>query len=508
MKNHILVDASEVQGEIDRNIYGHFVENMARCVYGGILRNERPGHVRGPWEVREEVVEMTRSIRPPVIRWPGGLYADGYIWRDGIGPYEARPLKRNRYWSRYGPFTRVLDPNWFGTHEFMEFVGRVRAEPYVNVNLGTGSALEAARWVEYMNGSDKTLEGRRRASNGRKTPWRVKYWGIGNEIYGFWALGHTGPGEYARRYLEFKRAMEKKDGDLCYVGVGADPYLSKKWNRRFLEQAGDEVDLLSIHIYLPGMERLAGVEVTRLLRGSSGMYRAIVAAPLEIERRLVDISGELKEVMGEKAPPIALDEWNLWWAPQQLLLPRWKLRDALFVSGVLHVLHRLSDFVKMANIAQLVNVLGVLAAGGDRVHRTAIYYPFFLYGSLAGPLRLKTRIKCGGFDSPKVGGIPAMSRVPYLDCSGTLSADGDALVLFVINRHVSDAIRAQVETKEFLPAPNVTAHELSGPSPGAMNSYGDDEVVSIRKERVAAADLLEGYSFPAHSVTALVFQRS
>lgn len=508
MKTRINVSASRPEGEINPMIYGHFIENMARCIYGGLLRNEKPGRASGPWRLRADLVDYIKELRPPVIRWPGGLYADGYFWRDGTGPRDARPLVRNRYWSRYGPFTRVLDPNWFGSDEYMELVNELGAEPYVNVNFGTGTAAEAARWVEYMNGDGSTVEGRRRASYGHEEPWDVKYWGIGNEMYGFWTLGHCGARDYARRYLEYKNAMSEVDPTLRYVAVGADRFFNKKWNSEVLAEAGGDIDLLSIHVYLPGLERTLDVAATRLRRGESGLYRALVAAPLEFEKRLWAAERDIRSVMGpDGGVGVALDEWNLWWKPSQLLVPRWTLRDALYVCGMFHCMHRTSDFVKMGNIAQLVNVLGVLSASGDRVYRSTMFYAFELYRGLAGHLRLTTEVECGRFDSPRLGGIPAMDGVPLLDCSATMGSEKDRLTLFVINRHMTDDITADIAIGGFDPKRQVEIHCLNGPGAGASNWYGRDEVVGISTSELDAGDVMPAYSFPAHSATALVFRK-
>ena len=507
MRAGIEIDAARIESEIEPMIYGHFIENMARCIYGGLLRNERPGFIRGPWKLREDLLAMVKEIKPPVIRWPGGLFADGYHWRDGVGPPGARPLKRNRYWSRYGPFTRVLDPNVFGSDEFIELVNALGAVPYVNVNLGTGSAREAARWVEYMNGAADTLEGRRRAEYGRSEPVGVRLWGIGNEMYGIWSLGHCGPLEYARRYAEFREAMEAVDPDLRYVAVGADKYFNKTWNREVLSEIGDRVDYLSIHIYLPGPERMAGVLAARLRNGSAGLYHGIVAAPLEVERRLNLVKKDIDAAMGpDSSVEVTLDEWNLWWKLSQLLVPRFTLRDALFVCGTFHALHRTSHFLKMANIAQMVNVLGLLCARGERVYRSTIYYPFLMYTGLAGPKRLGTKVKCETFSTTRVGGIPSMRDVPVLDCTATMSEDGMTLTLFVINRHMTDDVPVELHFDGFSPGGQVDVHCLNGPGANSVNSYGRDEVVGIKREMFDAGDILPLYTFPAHSVTALVLK--
>ena len=508
MNSSIKVNAAQVECEISPMIYGHFIENMGRCIYGGILQNERPGRIGGPWRRRDDLLEAVKELKPPVIRWPGGLYADGYDWRDGVGPREARPLRRNRYWSRFGPFTRVLDPHWFGTHEYMDFVRELETEPYINVNFGTGTAPEAARWVEYVNGPADTLEGSRRADYGEPEPWGVRYWGIGNEMYAIWTLGHSGPRDYARRFLEYRQAMESVDQGLSFVAVGADTAFSETWNREVLSVAGDKIDLLSIHVYLPGPEHQAGFTAYRLRHGSTGLYAPIVAASVEIETRLRDAWKDVEAVMGPDSDVvIALDEWNLWWRLSQLIVPKYTLRDALFICGTFHALHRTSEFVKMANIAQLVNILGVLSARGPRFYRSPLYYAFQMYATLAGPLRIATSTQCDSFACPRLGGIREMSDVPVLDCSATVSADGDILTLFMINRNASDAVEVDIEIEGFDPNGDVEVHCLDGPSAEAFNWYGRDEVVRIDKSVMDAGNVLPRYRLPAHSATALVMKK-
>jgi alpha-N-arabinofuranosidase len=509
MRASVEVDARTVESEIDERVYGHFIENMARCIYGGLLRNERPGDPRGPWRLNEEVVRMAKALRPSVLRWPGGNYAEGYHWRDGIGPVAARPLNRNRYWSHFGPPTRVLDPHAFGTDEFLALVETLEAEPYVNVNVGTGSPDEAAHWVEYMNGPSDTIGGSLRASYGREQPYGVRLWGIGNEMYGPWTLGHRGPREYAARYLEYRGAMGAVDGNLRCVAVGAEPFYGEAWNREVLEVAGDRIDMLSIHIYLPSLETAPLVAVQRRLGGPAGMYGAIVASPIECERKLACAARDIETVMGAGSGiGVALDEWNLWWKPSQVLVPRWTLRDALFACGMFHVFHRNSSYLKMANASMLINVMGLIRVSGPRVFRTAMYYPFLMYARLAGSRSVVARVACGTFDSRRLGRIPPIDGVPIIDCSATLSSDGSEIVVFVLNRHMTEDIDVDLELLGFEPVGEVEVHCLNGPDALSENSIEDDEVVSVRENRVDTGDILPRYKFPAHSATAFVFKRS
>jgi alpha-N-arabinofuranosidase len=235
------------------------------------------------------------------------------------------------------------------------------------------------------------------------------------------------------------------------------------------------------------------------------MYGSIVAAPLECERLIAGAARDIEAVMGaDSGVGIAVDEWNLWWKPSQVLFPRWTMRDALFACGMFHVFHRNSRYVRMANVSMLINVMGLIRVSGARAFRTALYYPFLMYSRLAGSLKLEARVDCGSFDTRRLGRIPPMRDVPVLDCSATMRPDGSSVTIFVINRHMTEDIEAELSIEGFEPGGEAEVHCLNGPDALSENSHDSDEVVCIRETRSDSGDVLPRYVFPAHSATALV----
>lgn len=426
MRAKVLLKAGEAQQTISPLLYGHFIENLGKCIYGGLLRRLGAG-----WEVNPAVKEALTALHPTVIRWPGGLFADGYHWRDGIGPPHLRPTRPNRYWRRFGPLMGPRDPNVFGTDEFIALCREVGAEPLINVNLATGTPGEAADWVRYCTG-------------------RVRWWGVGNEQYGFWALGHCSPAAYARRYLEFREEMLDADPGILTMVVGTDGSFMPEWNRIVLDIIGDKADLLSFHAYVPGFEHFLSY-LRRERRDPDGVYYAMVGAGAEVERRISWTEDTLRASLGPHSHiRLALDEWNLWWKPTQTYRAVFTMREALAVAGILNTLHRNAHIVEMANIAQLVNVLGLILVVGDEVKLNSIYHPFLLFAQEAGRFLVPLEVESDSYCTPPLGLIPALDKVPYLDVSATLSLGKDRVAAFLVNRHLTEEIVVDVKVSEFL----------------------------------------------------------
>jgi hypothetical protein len=236
----IEVDPAREIGAIDRKIFGHFIEHLGRCIYGGVFEPGSPlADERG---FRADVLEAMRRLGVPNLRWPGGNFASSYYWEDGIGPVAQRPARFDLAW-------RTLEPNTFGTDEFMAYCRELGAEPYVCVNSSSGTLQEAAHWVEYCNLDVQkypSYHARRRAENGHAAPYGVKYWGIGNEVYGAWQVGFSGAEEYARKCREYAHFMRAVDPHVKLVAVGAD---IPEWDEAVLRYAGDTINYISNHQY-------------------------------------------------------------------------------------------------------------------------------------------------------------------------------------------------------------------------------------------------------------------
>jgi len=238
--------------DLPRTQYGHFIEHLGSCIKGGVwAEGESDDMFLGG--ARRELVEAIKSLNPALIRYPGGCFADGYHWKDGIGPRGERPIRKNRAWAKLGPRIGPQEDNHFGTDEFLNLCEAVGAAPQLTANVGSGAAQEAADWVEYCNGPADSKWGSERARNGHPAPYNVKYWYIGNEIFGNYEIGHEQPLEYVNTFKEYARAMRKVSPDLKLIACGNlfRGKMGKDINRIVLTGAGDMIDYLSIHQYVP-----------------------------------------------------------------------------------------------------------------------------------------------------------------------------------------------------------------------------------------------------------------
>ena len=413
-------------GAVDNYIFGHFIENLGRCFYGGIWDPKAPVEkIAGG--IRKDVADLVRAVNPPLIRYPGGLYADAYHWQNGIGPRELRPVIENPYWSFMGERFAPPDTNQFGTDEFMAFLSYTGGEAYIQVNYSTGTTEEAAAWVEYVNGASTTYWGSKRAEYGHPEPYGVKIWGIGNEIWGFWAYGHTDPVSYAERYLEFAKAMKAVDPNLKFTAAG----YTSDWNVPFLEVAGEEVDYLTVHAYVPGP--------VAFVPPGEDYYRAMVAAPLYLRQMVEDAYSDIVSVLGENTETkVSFDEWNVGWRANDVEIGReFTMREALFSAGVLIEFMRLSAEGKlgMANYAQLVNALGLIYTEKNYAFVTPPYYAFLLTRELRDVELLESHISSPVFSSRAFADLPPQEDVPYVDAVA-VKKDEKTLFVFFINRHI------------------------------------------------------------------------
>ncbi|MGQ9478799.1 MAG: alpha-N-arabinofuranosidase [Thermoproteota archaeon] len=464
-------------GEVDPKIYGHFIEHLGRCIYGGVWvgENSQIPNLRG---FRLDVLEAVKAIAPPVIRWPGGCFADGYHWKDGIGPRDKRLKRTNPAWGG-------IETNQFGTDEFIDFCREVGAEPFIVVNVGSGTPQEAAEWVEYCNGNANTTYGRLRSENGH-SPYNVKYWGLGNELYGEWEIGHMDAAQYAQAVVNFARAMKSVDPSIKLVAVGqfGTSGESASWNRKVLEFAGEYIDYLSLHTYC--------------WKPPKDAYYTIVNYPLNVERDLKGIVRQIDSIMKDKGKKIeiSLDEWGVWYADAtSQLMQDVRLCDGLLAAGMFHVFHRLSKDVTIATFAQLVNVLPAIVTN-DRgaMYLTPIYLAFKLYRNNTGKIVLSTS-------------VTGTSNY-YLDVLATMNEDASHLYLAVINKYQTNTVNASISLEDFDPKQVCKAYQLNGPSWDSKNDFKSPNTVKITSSYVTL-NITEGsftYAFEPHSVTIIVLE--
>ncbi|WP_334184881.1 alpha-N-arabinofuranosidase [Novosphingobium sp.] len=424
--SEVTVSASANGPTIDPNIYGHFVEHLGRGVYEGIWvgPDSTIPNVRG---IRSDVVAALRRIKVPVIRWPGGCFADGYHWRDGIGPAEKRPGGINAAWDK-SPET-----NAFGTHEFMDFLDQIGAKPFVSVNLGSGSVQEADDWLRYMTAPQDSAPGKERAANGRAAPWEVPFIGVGNESWG--CGGNMTADTYTaafRHYAAFLRTYSGERAKLIAVGADTDDF---GWTDRVMAGAmkwrpqptplaltTDRPLLwgLSLHFYtFAGNDWHA--KGRNVAFDENGWAAALARADLtdELIRRHSEIMDRYDP---EKRVALAVDEWGAWFqsekdAPSQLYLES-TLRDALIAAKSLNIFNRHADRVRMANLAQMVNVIQslVLTRGAEMVV-TPTYHVFDMYKVHQGAQALPATVRTPDY-------VQGAVRLPAIDVSASRDSAG------------------------------------------------------------------------------------
>ncbi|MFX1293880.1 MAG: alpha-N-arabinofuranosidase [Promethearchaeota archaeon] len=495
----IKIDARIIEAEIDPLIYGSFIEVLAKCIYGGIWDEYNKNVTLIHGGLRQDVIEEVRALEVTIIRWPGGCFSDVYHWENGIGTNEQRKKEKNKHWHWYGPKIGPKHDNHFGSDEFMLFLKEVGAEPYININYGSGTPAEAAQWVEYMNGDESTEFGAFRAQNGHPEPYNVKYWGIGNEIFGTWEEGHSTPENYARRYLEFARVMRAVDPTIKLIAVGADFDFSH-WNRPVLEIAGDEIDYLSHHVYIPG-------KAVATISNTKKDFYTIIAGAFEMERRIQWVENSITEVIGDKKKiPIAFDEWNAMWNVRQHYQGYYTLRDGIFAASVFEVIHRHADAIKIANFAQLVNVIPMIVTSETDVYHNPIYLAFQLFSTHAEQNLVSFSVTCDSCPIPTYGNIK-YTEVPYLGCSITTNKAKDRLVIIGINRHHAHDLPTMISLSNFEPELTAQIFELNGKTHSAYNSFDKKDEVKITKKEFSPVGNQFTYTFPAHSVTTLILHK-
>ncbi len=381
--NEVTLDVKLAKTKIDRNIYGHFAEHLGRCIYEGFWVGEDSSipHVNG---IRQDVVAALRKIKVPVLRWPGGCFADEYHWMDGIGPRDKRPTMLNTHWGG------VVEDNSFGTHEFMELCAQLGCEPYVCGNVGSGTVQEMSQWVEYMNFDGVSPMANLRRQNGRAEPWGITYFGVGNEN---WGCGGRMTAEFYsdqyRRYALYARNYG--DHKLYRIACGArnDDY---HWTEVMMAQAGDArllnapyMDGLALHYYTSVRRLPDGNRVGSATQFDEAEWIEIIAKGLVMDELVRKHSTIMDKYDPDKKVAMIVDEWGTWYAVEPGTHPRFlyqqnTMRDALVAATTFDIFNKHADRVRMANIAQTVNVLqAMILTDKEKMILTPSYHVFDMY---------------------------------------------------------------------------------------------------------------------------------
>jgi alpha-N-arabinofuranosidase len=480
----IKIDTDRTISTIDPKLYGNFVEHLGRCVDGGVF--QEGSKLSDADGYRKDVIEAVKGLKVGLLRWPGGNFSSNYHWKDGIGPRDGRTPRLEMAWGR-------VENNRFGTHEFLKYAEMLGTEPYVCANLGTGTWEEAQQWVEYCNSSEDTSMTRLRRQNGRQQPFKVTYWGLGNEMDGPWQMGHRSAEDYGKFALEAAKLMKWTDPNIKLIAAGSSNFGPDAdwtgWNRTVLDYLKNHADYLSLHLYV----------------GNAGNdFGEFMASSLELDDRIKTAEGTIRAALSGLPPSrriyIAWDEWNVWYRARngaaergrRALEERYNLEDALVVATFLNSFLNHSHIVKIANLAQLVNVIAPIFTSDDGLFLQTIYHPLRLFANNSKGTALELFVDSPKYPSRRFG------DVPYLDASAAY--DNGTLVLNVVNRHRGQAIDAEIEAedKEFSGPAAIT--EVNGPDIKAENDFGSVKVQPVERTAAAAGKKL-ALRFAQHSYT-------
>lgn len=430
-----LVDSKKKKAQIDKNIYGHFSEHLGRCIYEGLYVGEDSAipNIDG---MRTDVVEALKAMKLPVLRWPGGCFADEYHWKDGIGPNVNRKKMINTHWGG------VVEDNSFGTHEFMQLCKMLDCEPYINGNVGSGTVQEMSEWVEYMTFNGLSPMAQLREENGQKEPWAVKYFGVGNENWG--CGGNMRPEYYADLYRRFVTYVRNYGDNKIFriaCGPNSDDY---KWMDVLMANATRFMDGITLHYYTVMNEWESKGSAT--VMNEHDFYKTLKKT-FKMEELITKHSQIMDRYDPEKRVALMVDEWGTWFDVEPgtnpgFLYQQNTMRDALIAGINLNIFNKHADRVRMANIAQLVNVLqAVILTEGEKMILTPTYHVFEMYSAHQENTLLESFITAG---KTGVEGIEVVDLVE----SASINNDGD-IVMTLCNLDIKEAKEIEADLNGF-----------------------------------------------------------
>ena len=505
----LIINTREKKHTINRNIYGHFSEHLGRCIYGGLYVGEDSDipNVNG---MRSDAVAALRRINAPVLRWPGGCFADEYHWMDGVGPKASRKRMVNTHWGG------VTEDNSFGTHEFMELCRQIGCEPYVNGNLGSGTVREMSEWVEYITCDGVSPMSELRKQNGREEPWKLKYFAVGNENWG--CGGNMRPEFYADQYRRYQTYLRRYGDNALYkIACGANSF-DYDWTDKVMGIAAKFMDAISVHYYTVPLEWKSKGSATDF---GEDMYYLTLEKGLRMDELLRGHIAIMDRHDPERAVGLIVDEWGAWYDVEPgtnpgFLYQQNTMRDAVLAAVTLDIFNAFADRVVMANIAQTVNVLqSVILTEGAKTILTPTYHVFDLYkdhqdADALGFWLENDEVGAGGANTPRLsasvstkGGAVAIAVTNLSACeSVTIDCELRGLAE-TVRRNGGDAAGGGTAAGNACAFAGVTGKVVTG----AINAHNDfdcpDNVIIKELEGVEADGARLRFTLPACSVASL-----
>ncbi|MDQ0728158.1 alpha-N-arabinofuranosidase [Microbacterium sp. W4I20] len=495
----LAIDPHFTVGEVNRRLFGSFVEHLGRCVYGGIYE---PGHPTSDADgFRGDVVELVKELGVSTIRYPGGNFISGYRWEDGIGPREERPRRLDLAWHS-------TETNEIGLDEFAAWAEGVGSELMYAVNLGTRGIESALDVLEYANIPSGTFWSEKRIANGKKEPYGIRMWCLGNEMDGPWQLGYATAHEYGRLAVKTARAMRMIDPDLELVACGSSSASMPtfgEWERTVLEETYDEVDFISCHAYYEPKD---------------GDYASFLASAVDMDRFIEVVVATADHVKAlrrsDKTLNISFDEWNVWYQSRfndvekitdasdwpvapRLLEDSYSVVDAVVFGNLLISLIRHADRVTAASLAQLVNVIApIMTEPGGISWRQTTFFPFALTSQLARGTALEVRLEAPTYASDAYG------DVSLVDAVATHDEETGETAVFLVNRSLTDAVTVQIDVSRLGDVQVTSAQSLHDDDIHARNTLDDPERVGLQENTSARVeDGMISITLPAVSWTAV-----
>ncbi len=491
--HHLYVYPDQKMSKIEKEVYGNFSEHLGRCIYEGVYVGE-DSEIPNVNGMRTDVVEALKEMKLPVLRWPGGCFADEYHWKDGIGPKETRKRMVNTHWGG------VVEDNSFGTHEFFELCRQIGCEPYVNGNVGSGSVQEMNEWVEYMTFDGVSPQAVEREKNGHKDPWKLKYFCVGNENWG--CGGNMTPEFYADNYRRYQTYCRNYGSNKLFkiaCGANADDY---NWTDVVMGKAARYMDGISLHYYTVPYNWKERGQATEF--DEECWYETLNKA-YRMEEILTKHEAMMDKHDPEKRIALVVDEWGTWFDVEPgtnpgFLYQQSTMRDALVAGLTLNIFNKHADRVRMANIAQLANVLqAVVLTEGAKMIKTPTYYVFQMFAGHQGATLLQSSM-----DRNEIG---CEGRKVYDVTESASVAEDGTITVTLNNLSMTDANAVAVELAGYGIA-SVKGQVLAA-SPKAFNDFDEEEQVTVKdytdftlENGVLTANL------PAASVVALTITKA
>ncbi len=483
--NRITINTRNRKATINKNIYGHFSEHLGRCIYQGLYVGEdsKIPNVNG---MRTDVVEALKHIKAPVLRWPGGCFADEYHWKDGIGEKGARKRMINTHWGG------VVEDNSFGTHEFMELCRQIGCEPYVNGNLGSGTVQEMSEWVEYMTFDGVSPMAALRAQNGREQPWSLRYFAVGNENWG--CGGNMRPEYYADEYRRYQTYVRNYGENRIYKIACGPSDADYRWTEQLMLNAGRYMDALSLHYYTVPYEWSKKGSATQF---DAEAYYHTLRKAMHMDTLVSNHLQVMNRYDPEHRVGLVVDEWGTWYDVEPgtnpgFLYQQNTMRDAMVAALTLNIFNSYADRVVMANLAQTVNVLqAVILTEGDQMVLTPTYHVFDLFKAHQDAALVESFVETGA----------ASQTEPVPQISASASMQGDTLTVTIANTSLDQPAGLELDLVG-MQAKRITGRILTG-TMGAYNDFGKTNVSIAEFTGASASERGIAAKLPACSVVEL-----